>query len=99
MQRGVPSEVNRHAGNISAVSFVENYALREPLAHFAKLSSTKICLVHSCSTFQIFTREAIRKLLTEDLDMRKVSAKIVPNEFTEEQKNKGSSPRLVFDHK
>ena len=31
-------------------------------------------------------RETVRKILTEDIDMRKVCAKMVPNELTEEQK-------------
>jgi hypothetical protein len=31
-------------------------------------------------------REIVRKILTEDLDMRKVCAKMVPKELTEEQK-------------
>ena len=30
-------------------------------------------------------RETVRKILTEDLDMRKVCAKMVPKELTEEQ--------------
>jgi DNA-directed RNA polymerase sigma subunit (sigma70/sigma32) len=34
-------------------------------------------------------RERVRKLLTEDLDMRKVCAEMAPKELTEEQKNKG----------
>ena len=33
-------------------------------------------------------RETIRKILTEDLDMRKVCAKMVPKELTEEQKQR-----------
>jgi len=33
-------------------------------------------------------RETVRKILTEDLDMRKVCAKIVPKELTEEQKER-----------
>ena len=33
-------------------------------------------------------RETVRKILTEDLDMRKVCAKMVPKEFTEEQKHR-----------
>jgi len=33
-------------------------------------------------------RETIRKILTEDLDMRKVCAKMVPQELTEEQKHR-----------
>jgi len=31
-------------------------------------------------------RETVRKILTEDLDMRKVCAKVVPKELTEKQK-------------
>jgi hypothetical protein len=34
-------------------------------------------------------RETVRKILTEVLDMRKVCAKMVPKELTEEQKNMG----------
>jgi len=33
-------------------------------------------------------RETVRKILTEDLDMRKVCAKMVPKELTEEQKQR-----------
>ena len=33
-------------------------------------------------------RETVRKILTEDLDMRKVCGKMVPKEFTEEQKQR-----------
>ena len=33
-------------------------------------------------------RETVRKTLTEDLDMRKVCAKMVPKELTEEQKQR-----------
>ena len=33
-------------------------------------------------------RETVRKILTEDLDMRKVCAKMVPKEHTEEQKQR-----------
>ena len=33
-------------------------------------------------------RETVRKIVTEDLDMRKVCAKMVPNELTEERKQK-----------
>jgi len=34
----------------------------------------------------IADRETVRKILTEDLDMRKVCAELVPKELTEEQK-------------
>jgi len=33
-------------------------------------------------------RETARKILTEDLDMRKVCAKMVPKELTEKQKQR-----------
>ena len=33
-------------------------------------------------------RETVRKILTEDLDMRKVCVKMVPKELTEEQKQR-----------
>ena len=35
---------------------------------------------------RVFDRETVRKILTEDLDMRKMYAKMVPKELTEEQK-------------
>jgi len=38
-------------------------------------------------------KETGRKILTEDLDMRKVCAKMVPKEHTEEQKQ-----RRVFSY-
>jgi len=38
-------------------------------------------------------RETVKKILTEDLDMRKVCAKMVPKELTEEQKQ-----RRVFSY-
>ena len=38
-------------------------------------------------------RETVRKILTEDLDMRKVCAKMAPKELTEEQKQ-----RRVFSY-
>jgi len=38
-------------------------------------------------------RETVRKILSEDLDMRKVCAKMVPKELTEEQKQ-----RRVFSY-
>jgi len=33
-------------------------------------------------------RETVREILTEDLDMRKVCAKMVPKELTKEQKQR-----------
>jgi len=38
-------------------------------------------------------RETVGKILTEDLEMRKVCAKIFPKELTEEQKQ-----RRIFSH-
>jgi len=38
-------------------------------------------------------RETVRKILTEDIDMRKVCAKMFPKELTEEQKQ-----RRVFSY-
>jgi len=38
-------------------------------------------------------RETVRKILTEDLDIRKVCAKMVPKELIEEQKQ-----RRVFSY-
>ena len=38
-------------------------------------------------------RETVRKILTEDLDMRKVCAKMIPKDLTEEQKQ-----RRVFSY-
>ena len=38
-------------------------------------------------------RETVRKILTEELDVRKVCAKMVPKELTEEQKQ-----RSVFSY-
>ena len=36
-------------------------------------------------------RETVRKILTEDLDMRKVCAKMVPKELTEDQKQRSQN--------
>jgi len=41
----------------------------------------------------IIDRETGRKILTEDLDMRKVCAKMAPKELTEEQKQ-----RRIFNY-
>jgi len=38
-------------------------------------------------------RETVRKILTDDLDMRKVCEKMVPKEFTEEQRQRGVTIR------
>ena len=41
-------------------------------------------------------RETVRKILTEDLDMRKVCAKMVPKKLTEEQMQKESQFAKTF---
>ena len=41
-------------------------------------------------------RETVRKILTEDLDMRKVCAKMAPKELTEEQKQKETQFAKTF---
>jgi len=38
-------------------------------------------------------RETDRKILTEDFDMRKVCAKMMPKELAEEQKQRNNLPR------
>jgi len=44
--------------------------------------------VRSIAEQMYIDRETVGKILTEDLDMRKVCAKTVPNELTEEQKQR-----------
>jgi energy-converting hydrogenase A subunit M len=41
-------------------------------------------------------REMVREILTDDLDMRKVCAKMVPKEFTVEQNKEGSIYAKTF---
>jgi hypothetical protein len=48
----------------------------------------KIVGIRSIAEQVKIDRETVRKILTEVLDMRKVCAKMVPNELTEEQRNK-----------
>jgi len=51
-------------------------------------------LTVNCIAEQVnIDRETVRKILTEDLDMRKVRAKMVAKELTEEQK-----PRIVLSY-
>jgi len=45
-------------------------------------------IVRSIAEQVNINRETVRKILTEDLDMRKVCAKMVPKELTKEQKQK-----------
>ena len=49
--------------------------------------------VRSIAEQVIIDGETVRKILTEDLDMRKVCATMVPKELTEEQKQ-----RRVFSY-
>jgi len=49
--------------------------------------------VRSIAQHVNINKETVRKILTEDLDMRKVCAKIVLKELTEEQKQ-----RRVFSY-
>ena len=58
-------------------------------SNFALKSSTD-CQKHSRASEH---RQTVRKILTEDLDMKKVCAKMVPKELTEEQKQ-----RRVFSY-
>jgi len=44
--------------------------------------------VRSISEHVNIDRETVRKILTEDLDMRMVCAKMVPKELTEEQEQR-----------
>jgi len=44
--------------------------------------------VRSIAEQVIIDRETVRKILTEDLDMRKVFATMVPKELTEKQKQR-----------
>ena len=46
----------------------------------------KLCVKRSIAEQVNIDRETVRKILTEDLDMRKVCAKMVPKELTKEQK-------------
>jgi len=46
-------------------------------------------LIVRCIAEQVnIDKETVRKILTEDLDMRNVCAKVVPKELTEEQKQR-----------
>jgi len=43
-------------------------------------------------------RETVRKILNEDLDMRKVCAKMVPKELTEEQEFLATTQITMLEH-
>ena len=57
------------------------------------LRENRRLLVRSIAEQVNIDRETVRKILIEDLDMRKVCANMVPNELTEEQKQ-----RRVFSY-
>jgi len=57
------------------------------------LSENRRLTVRSIAEQLDIDRERVRKILTEDLDMRKMCAKMVPKERTEEQKR-----RRVFSY-
>jgi hypothetical protein len=48
----------------------------------------KIVAVRSITEQANIDKETVRKILTEDLDMRKVCAKMVPKELTKEQNHR-----------
>jgi len=52
--------------------------------------------VRSISEQVNFYRETVKKILTEDLDMIKVCAKMAQNEFTEEQKQRSHNLSGLF---
>jgi len=57
------------------------------------LRENRLLTVRSIAEQVNFDRETVRKILTEDLDMRNVCAKMVPKELTEKQKE-----RRVFSY-
>ena len=68
--------------------------LKKTLQTFVKLcGEIRRLTVRSISEQVNIDRETVRKILTEDLDMRKVYTKRVPKELTEEQKQ-----RRVFSY-
>jgi len=52
------------------------------------MRKNRLLTVRSIAEQVNIDRETVRKTLTEDLDMRKVCAKMVPTELTEEQKQR-----------
>ena len=52
------------------------------------MSENRRLTVRSIAEQVNIDRETVRKILTEDLDMRKVCAKMFPKELTEEQKQR-----------
>jgi len=66
----------------------ENIVKVRPIVH-----ENPLLTVRSIAEQVNIDRETVRKILTEDLDMRKVCAKMVPKELTEEEKQ-----RRVFSY-
>jgi len=63
--------------------------LKKTLQKFVKLLRENRRLALRSIVEQVnIDRETVRKILTADLDMRKVCAKMVPKELTEEQKQR-----------
>ena len=63
--------------------------LKKTLQKFVKLLRENRRLTLRSIVEQVnIDRETVRKILTADLDMRKVCAKMVPKELTEEQKQR-----------
>jgi len=61
----------------------------ENITEFRQIVGENHCLTVRIIAQQVnVDRETVRKILTEDLDTRKVCAKMVPKELTEEQKQK-----------
>ena len=68
--------------------------LKKTLQKFIHIVRENRRLTVNCIAEQVnIDRETVRKILTEDLDMRKLCAKMFPKELTEEQKQ-----RSVFSY-
>ena len=68
--------------------------IEENTAKFCQIvRKNRLLTVSSIAEKVNIDRETVRKILTEDLDMRKVCAKMVPKELTEEQEQ-----RRVFSY-
>ena len=72
----------------------ETSRTKENIAKFHQVVRENCWLTVRSTAEQVnIDRETVRKILTEDLDMRKVCAKMVPKELTKEQKQ-----RRVFSY-
>ena len=68
-------------------------AARMSVLELEQRTNIKFLAVRSIAEQVNIDRETVRKILTEDLDMRKVCAKMIPKELTEEQ-----TQRRVFSY-